>query len=53
MVVKHYHENEETLYHLFFSYEESSHFCGDIKVWVKEVLEVEIVLSSSTVIFGN
>ena len=47
------HENEETIYHLFVSCKESSRFWDDIKVWIKQVLKVEIVLSPSTVIFGN
>ena len=47
------HENEETLYHLFVSYEKSSRFWDNIKVWIKQVLKVEIVLSPSTVILGN
>ena len=47
------HENEETLYHLFVSCEESSRFGSDIKVWIKQVLKVEIVLSPITVIFVN
>ena len=47
------HENEETIYHLFVSCKESFRFWGDIKVRIKQVLKVEIVLSPSTVIFGN